>query len=252
MTSSHTHNSISGWIVLGAIVGLTYQTFQLMATKPFRSFAKLIASDRFMAFTAEDDGVTDYEPSTMRTCTATIIETIESAEMQRRALERTRALHPALAESDVQIIVRQVKDSAIFNVIASGSEGAYIRTYLNALLDEFIAFRQAVRSQNQARFFERWFDEFEERRAEAVKTAALAGREPLEAAYRELFERLARYKTVTEDASHLAIFERASASTPANKDWASSLGLGAVLGIFGGMALGSLAQTVSTRRSVPP
>jgi len=83
----------------------------------------------------------------------TITETIESAEMKRRALERVRALNPELKdkECDVEIRVAQTRGSAIFNIIATGSEPKYTRIFLDALLDEFIAFRQSIREQAQSR-----------------------------------------------------------------------------------------------------
>jgi len=81
----------------------------------------------------------------------TIIETLESAEMNRRALERVRALNPDLKESDVDIRVTQSKGSTMFNILANGTEPKYTRIFLDALLDEFIAFRTAIREQSQGK-----------------------------------------------------------------------------------------------------
>ncbi len=77
----------------------------------------------------------------------TIIETIESAEMKRRALERVRALNPNLKDKDVEIHAGQVKGSTIFRMQAVSPDGKYAKIFLDALLDEFIAFRQSVREQ---------------------------------------------------------------------------------------------------------
>ncbi len=79
----------------------------------------------------------------------TIIEPLESAELKRRALERVRALNPDLREVDVEIRVVQTKGSAIFNILATGTEPKYTRIFLDALLDEFIAFRQSMRERDQ-------------------------------------------------------------------------------------------------------
>ena len=81
----------------------------------------------------------------------TIIETIESAEMKRRALDRVRALNPDVKDSDVEIRMAQTKGSAIFNILATGSEPKYTKIILDALLDEFIAFRQSIREQAQGK-----------------------------------------------------------------------------------------------------
>ncbi|OYW73458.1 MAG: hypothetical protein B7Z37_21440 [Verrucomicrobia bacterium 12-59-8] len=77
----------------------------------------------------------------------TIIETIESAEMKRRALERVRALNPNLKDKDVEILAAQVKGTTMFGVQAVSTDGKYAKIFLDALLDEFIAFRQSVREQ---------------------------------------------------------------------------------------------------------
>jgi hypothetical protein len=205
-----------------------------------------------MAFKPEDNGFTDYDPSTLRSFSATLVETLESPELQRRSRERVHALNRELAESEVGIRAGQWKGSAIFNVVASGSDGVYVRAYLNALLDEFIAFRQAVRSQSQSRFFKRLFDEFEEKRAASSKVAEPAERDRLEAAYKTLFERLAEYKTRIEDSSDVAIYERAGAGTNEVKGWASSLGFGAGLGIMIGAAfwhIAAIARVLYSRQS---
>ena len=89
----------------------------------------------------------------------TIIETIESAEMKRRALERVRALNPDVKDSDVEIRVAQTKGSAIFNILATGSEPKYTKIFLDALLDEFIAFRQSIREQAQGKVLQQFLQE---------------------------------------------------------------------------------------------
>lgn len=89
----------------------------------------------------------------------TIIETLESAEMHRRALERVRALNPGLKDSDVDIRVAQTKGSAIFNILATGPEPKYTRIFLDALLDEFISFRQSIREQAQGKVLQRFLQE---------------------------------------------------------------------------------------------
>lgn len=236
-------------IACGAALGMLYQAFQLLTPPHFQCAAKLVASPTFMAFKPEDNGISDRDPSMVTTYVATLVETLESPELQHRARKRIRALSPELAESDVHIRAEQSKGAAIFNVAASGSDGVYARAYLNALLDEFIAFRQAVRSQSQSRFFKRLFDEFEERRAASSKVAEPAERDRLEAAYKTLFERLAEYKTRIEDSSDVAIYERAGAGTKEVKSRASSLGFGAGLGMILGAAFWHIAAIARGLRS---
>ena len=75
----------------------------------------------------------------------TITETLDSGEMKRRALERVRALRPNLEEKDVEIHAAQIPGSAMVRVEALSGSGKYAQVFLDALLDEFFAFRQAVR-----------------------------------------------------------------------------------------------------------
>ena len=72
----------------------------------------------------------------------TQIEILESGALKARALERVRSLHPELKEIDVDIKVTQNKGSSILNVAAIGEEAKFTRVYLDALLDEYIAFRK--------------------------------------------------------------------------------------------------------------
>ena len=74
----------------------------------------------------------------------TQIEILESGELKRRALERVRGLHPELKEVPVDIRVTQTKGSSILKIAALGDEQKYTRVYLDALLDDYMAFRQEM------------------------------------------------------------------------------------------------------------
>jgi len=146
--------TILGLAVLGASIGVCYQALRITG-KPqeFRSLAKVVAGGQMM--TAE----TVYWREQQADFYGTIIETLESAEMKRRALERVRALNPDLKDSDVEIRVAQTKGSAIFNILATGTEPKYTKIFLNALLDEFISFRQSIREQAQGRVLQQFLME---------------------------------------------------------------------------------------------
>lgn len=129
-----------GLAVLGATVGICFQALRITSRpQKFRSLAKLVAGGTLVL----NDSVRWREQQV--DFYGTIIETLGSAEMKRRAIERVRALHPELKDADVEIRVVQTKGSAIFNVLATGTEPKYTRVFLDALLDEFIAFRQQIR-----------------------------------------------------------------------------------------------------------
>ncbi len=238
------------YIAFGAALGMLYQVSQLWTVPQLHCTAKLVASPTFMASKRDDRGYIDYDPSTVPSFAATLVETLESPELRRRARERVRAMNPELAESDLEIRASQWKGSMIFNVAASGTDGVYIRTYLNALLDEFIAIRQAIRSQGQSIFFKHLFDEFEEKRAASSKAAEPEEQDLLEAAYKTLFERLAEYQTRIVDSSEVAIYERAGGIFGEARDWVSSLAFGALLGVILGAAFWHVVAIATSHRAL--
>lgn len=142
------------FLLLTASIGVCVQALTITG-KPqvFRSLAKMVAGGRMVAGS-------DYKwEEQLQDFYGTIIETIESAEMIRKARERVHSLHPDLKDSDVEIVVRQTKGSAIFNILATGSEPKYTQIFLNALLDEFIAFRQIIREQAQGKVLSTFLQE---------------------------------------------------------------------------------------------
>ena len=142
------------FLLLTASIGVCVQALRITGRpQEFRSLAKLVAGGT-MVF---NDSVTWREQQA--DFYGTIIETVESAEMKRRALERVRALNPDVKDSDVEIRVAQTKGSAIFNILATGSEPKYTRIFLDALLDEFIAFRQSIREQAQGKVLQQFLQE---------------------------------------------------------------------------------------------
>jgi len=142
------------FLLLTASIGVCVQALRITGRpQEFRSLAKLVAGGQ-LAF---NDSVTWREQQ--QDFYGTIIETVESAEMKHRALERVRALNPDVKDSDVEIRVAQTKGSAIFNILATGSEPKYTRIFLDALLDEFIAFRQNIREQAQGKVLQQFLQE---------------------------------------------------------------------------------------------
>ena len=141
-----------GALVAIAIIGVillalasTRLEFQPLP-QTFTSLAKLVAGGRIVA----NEGGVNWQDQ-MTDFYGTIIETLESAEMKKRALARVHALHPDLKDTNVDIRVAQTKGSAIFNVFAIGGEPKFTKIFLDALLDEFIAFRQQIREQGLER-----------------------------------------------------------------------------------------------------
>lgn len=158
---------ILGCAFIGASIGTALQALRI-TKKPqeFRSLAKLVAGGQLVS----NDSVSWREQQ--EDFYGTIIETIESAEMSRRALERVRALNPDLKDCDVAIRVARTKGSAIFNILATGSEPKYTKIFLDALLDEFISFRQSFREQKQGKVLQQFLQEVVTRQKSMEDSAA--------------------------------------------------------------------------------
>lgn len=192
---------ILGCAVLGASVGVCFQALRITG-KPqeFRSLAKLVSGSAINTRpeTPSAEQLADFY--------GTIIETLESADMKRRALERVRALHPELEDSAVRIHVSQTKGSAIFNVLAVGSEPRYTKIFLDALLDEFIAFRHSLREQAQGPSVQKFLQgtvEAQKRMEEALEAMEKAESKvesfPARAEQERLVSRLAGLRNQRDD-----------------------------------------------------
>ncbi len=135
------------FLLLTASIGVCIQALRITGRPDtHQSLAKLVAGGRIVANEGNvgwQEQLTDFY--------GTIIETLESAEMKKRALARVHALHPDLKDTNVDIRVAQTKGSAIFNVFAIGSEPKFTKIFLDAMLDEFVAFRQQIREQGLER-----------------------------------------------------------------------------------------------------
>jgi hypothetical protein len=127
-------------VILGTSIGVCVQALKITGQKQqYISLAKLVETGQ------KESGTSDITyQEYLQDFYGTIIETLESSEMRRRAQARLRSLHPDFKESEVTIKVTNNKGSSIFNVRAFGSEPKYTRYYLDALLDEFMAYRGQV------------------------------------------------------------------------------------------------------------
>ena len=128
--------------LFGASIGVSRQALRITGRpQEFRSLGKLVAAPG----KGIDNTVTWHEQHV--DFYKTIIESIKSAEMKRRAGERVKALNPDLKDSDVDIRIAHTKGSAIFNILATSTEPKYTRIFLDALLDEFLIFRMKMQEE---------------------------------------------------------------------------------------------------------
>jgi hypothetical protein len=213
---------ILGCAVFGASVGVCWQALRFTA-KPseFRSLAKLVAGGQVVTSDSPDWRAQQAD------FYGTIIKTLESAEMKRRAFERVRALNPDLKDADVDIRVVQTKGSAIFNILATGRDPKYTRIFLDALLDEFIAFRQNIREQSGGKALQEFREKLLER-AESLQSSFSSG------------------------ADSVAIQERASVAAEVVEAWQLPIAIGALGGGLLGAIIGLLLSLIIVRSSPPP
>ena len=146
------------WIILafgllgGVISGVHWQAEAAQDVQPeFRSLAKVIVTLEL----PEEDRTAPFNADLYGTCA----EILESPEMKRRALERVHALNRDLRDQDVEIRTARTPGSGIINILATGAEAKYTRIFLDALLDEFIAFRKNVRDQEHGRVMQSYLQE---------------------------------------------------------------------------------------------
>lgn len=135
------------FLLLTASIGVSIAAIRI-ASRPvaYKSYAKLVAGGRVVA----NEGGVGWQES-LTDFYGTIIETLESTDMKRRAMSRMHVLHPDLKDNNIEIKVAQTKGSAIFNIFATGSDPKYVKSFLDALLDEFTNARQQMREQGLER-----------------------------------------------------------------------------------------------------
>lgn len=112
---------ILGCVLAGASIGTAVQAFRITG-KPleFRSLAIIkVPVHHPIRDDAERIGRINV-----------IIETIESPELMRRALNRVKALNPGLKAGDVTIRAAQALDYDVFNIFVTGTEPKGSRFFL--------------------------------------------------------------------------------------------------------------------------
>lgn len=146
------------FLLLTASIGVCVAAV-VITGKPeeYKSVAKLVAGGRLVA-----QGDIGWQESLVDFY-GTIIDTVQSPEMKQRALSRIRALYPDMKDSEVRIQVIQNRGSAIFNVFATGQDQEYPKIFLQALVDEFINFRQSIREQGLERALNTFIEDFVKR-----------------------------------------------------------------------------------------
>lgn len=124
-------------VLLGCATSLLYQIVTPNEEAPlYRSTGKLIVRSPIPQSASGNAWNSQTENFYLN-----VIETILSEEVKRPAMDKAFALTPRLKSCEVHIKVRRIENSEVLNVITTCREEDFVSTFLDALLDEFVAFR---------------------------------------------------------------------------------------------------------------
>ncbi len=132
------------WVfVLCICTALAVQGYLISIRPPsWQSTAKLIITGN-VAITATSGSGPRDQPTEF---VGTQIELIRSATVLKRAIDKLQALHPEMRPSPVSLDVSKAPAALILVCTALGQDAIYTQRYLRAVTEEYIAYRQDLRS----------------------------------------------------------------------------------------------------------
>ena len=130
------------WIpLLTTAIGLGLQAWMVLSAPPqYQSSGRLMVSGKI----AIPDGAVYSEESA--NFFGTQLELLQSTEVARRADARVMALNPNLEKVPVRLFTNIIPKTSIFSVTAQGLQPQQTKAYLDAVMDEYIAYRRSLRS----------------------------------------------------------------------------------------------------------
>jgi hypothetical protein len=130
--------------VLGASAGVCWQALRITGRpQEFCSMAKVLAGP---SMTSGYYSSVEHTKALAPLFEA-IVKALESSDLEQRAAKRVGVLHPEPTSHDVKTQISHTTGSHIFLIQTIGSDPKYVRIYLDALLDEFIADSQPLQEQ---------------------------------------------------------------------------------------------------------
>lgn len=135
------------WIpALTVAISLAYQAYQVVtAPLQYVSTARMMVSPQLRL---PEKAVYMEEFTNF---IGTQIELMRSGEVQARARERVQAMRPELRSVPVSLTVNQTPRTSIFVFQGVGGDAQYVEAYVNAVLQSFINFKDAMRSETSGR-----------------------------------------------------------------------------------------------------
>jgi succinoglycan biosynthesis transport protein ExoP len=130
------------WIpLLTTAIGLGLQAWMVLSAPPkYQSTGRLMVSGKI----ALPEGAVYSEEAA--NFFGTQLELLQSGEVARRADARVMALNPNLEKVPVNLYSSIIPKTSIFQVTAQGLQPQQTKAYLDAVMDEYIAYRRSLRS----------------------------------------------------------------------------------------------------------
>jgi succinoglycan biosynthesis transport protein ExoP len=130
------------WIpLLTTAIGLGLQAWMVLSAPPkYQSSGRLMVSGKI----ALPEGAVYSEEAA--NFFGTQLELLQSGEVARRADARVMALNPNLEKVPVNLFATILPKTSIFQVTAQGLQPQQTKAYLDAVMDEYIAYRRSLRS----------------------------------------------------------------------------------------------------------
>lgn len=130
------------WIpLLTTAIGLGVQAWMVLSAPPqYQSSGRLMVSGKI----ALPEGAVYNEEAA--NFFGTQLELLQSSEVARRADARVMALNPNLEKVPVRLFANVLPKTSIFAVTAQGLQPQQTKAYLDAVMDEYIAYRRSMRS----------------------------------------------------------------------------------------------------------
>jgi polysaccharide biosynthesis transport protein len=130
------------WIpLLTTAIGLGLQSWVVLSAPPqYQASGRLMVSGKISV----PDGAMYTEEAA--NFFGTQLELLQSGEVARRADARVMALNPNFEKVPVRLFASIIPKTSIFSVTAQGLQPQQTKAYLDAVMDEYIAYRRSMRS----------------------------------------------------------------------------------------------------------
>ena len=133
----------TGRLLLTASIGLSIEAYFVSQQKPtYTSVAKMWVSGKVQL----PEGRMYQEE--LANFFGTQMELMKSEIIRNRAVSRLKLLKPNLTESQVVLSVALAPKTAVFRMIGIGAEPVYTREFLQAMMDEYLAYKKELRLQS--------------------------------------------------------------------------------------------------------